>query len=499
MSVKNKALEVRSISKRFGGVIALDNVSLSVREGEVLCLLGENGAGKSTLINIISGVYQPDAGEIHLDGEAIIMKNPHYAHQKGISTVYQELVQYPDMNIMENIFSGRYEKRWGLIRKQEMYKKTLGLMDRVGISFDPTLFIRDLSVAQRQLVEILKAVSYDSRIIVFDEPTASLTEEETRTLFKIIERLKASGSAIIYISHRLEEVFRIGDRVVVLKDGKNSGEGLVKDLDHDRIISMMVGREIEARYPKREKRELGVELLRVTDLNSRYVHDISFDLREGEILGIGGLVGAGRTEMVRALTGLDSATGEFLFRGKKILNKSPEASLRNRIATVPEDRKGQGLITILTVKHNIGLSSLRALSKLGFMNRKKELNCTVRYIDRLRIKTTGPQQPVEDLSGGNQQKIVMAKCLATEPEILILDEPTRGIDVGTKVEIYQLMKDYVKTGKAIIMVSSELPELLGISDRILVMRGGRITQEIVDVEQATEESVMRYAIARGQS
>ncbi len=491
-------LEVNNISKRFGGIVALDQVSLSVNKGEVLCLLGENGAGKSTLINIISGIYQPDEGEVFIEGEQVIMKNPHTAHKLGVSTVYQELVQYPDMNIMENLYSGRYDSSFGLIKKKEMFRKTKELMDRVHIHFDPTTYIRDLSVAQRQLVEILKALSYDAKIIVFDEPTASLTAEETRTLFNIIERLKAEGRSIIYISHRLEEVFEVGDRVVVLKDGRNSGEGSVDELTHEAIITMMVGRTLDERYPDRsEYEEDRPVILSVDALTTRKIEDVSFELYEGEILGIGGLVGSGRTELVHALVGIDKASGSVTLHDISVKNTSPSASFRNKIAAVPEDRKGQGLVPILTVKHNIGLSSLKALSKLGIMDKKKELAYSRRFIQHLRIKTTGPSQPVEDLSGGNQQKIVIAKCLATEPDILILDEPTRGIDVGTKAEIYQLMKDFVSTGKAIIMITSELPELLGMSDRILVMSEGKLAGEIRDVQNATEEQVLKVAVRYG--
>lgn len=491
-------LEVKDISKRFGGIIALDQVSLTVNKGEVLCLLGENGAGKSTLINIISGVYQPDEGEVFIDGEPVVMKNPHIAHQLGVSTVYQELVQYPDMNIMENLYSGRYDTSFGLIRKKEMYRRTRELMDRVQIHFDPTTYVRDLSVAQRQLVEILKALSYDAKIIVFDEPTASLTADETRTLFSMIGRLREEGRSIIYISHRLEEVSEVGDRVVVLKDGRNSGEGTVGELSHEAIITMMVGRTLDERYPDREEGEKDRPVvLSVEALTTQKIQDVSFELYEGEILGIGGLVGSGRTELVHALVGIDKASGSVTMHDVSVRNTSPSASFRNKIAAVPEDRKGQGLVPILTVKHNIGLSSLKALSRLGIMDKKKELAYSRRFIQHLQIKTTGPSQPVEDLSGGNQQKIVIAKCLATEPDILILDEPTRGIDVGTKAEIYQLMKDFVKTGKAIIMITSELPELLGMSDRILVMSEGRLAGEIRDVQDATEEQVLKVAVRYG--
>lgn len=484
-------LKMQHISKVYGGIKALDDVEFELYQGEILCLLGENGAGKSTLMKILSGVVQPNQGEIQLEGKRIEIKNPHIAHQQGISTVHQELIQFPEMTIMENIYVGRYPKKNGLVDFASLRKKTLALMDELGIHFDPGEYIRNLSVAQRQLVEIMKALSFDSKIIIFDEPTSSLTSEETAILFKIIEDLKKRGISQVYISHRLEDIFAIGDRITVLRDGKNSGGGMVKDMNTDQVIALMVGRNVENQFPK-EKAKISDVVLQVEHICNQKVKDVSFQLRRGEVLGFGGLVGAGRSELMRAIMGLDKCTGTIVKDGKTIVNNTPTAAIKNRFALVPEDRKDQGLVLILSILQNIEMSSLRLLSRFGLMNSAKEKHCAHEYIKKLNIKTSGYNQHAGNLSGGNQQKVVIAKCLATEPEILILDEPTRGIDIGSKAEIYQIINDLAKQGVSIIMVSSELPELLNISDRIIVMKEGRITGELIAGE-AGEEMVMKLA------
>lgn len=484
-------LKMKGMSKAYGGIKALDNVALDLEEGEILCLLGENGAGKSTLMKILSGVVPPSAGEIYLNDEKIDIKNPEAAHQYGISTVYQEVIQFPDLTIMENIYVGRYPKKHGLVDFAELRRRTLALMDELNIHFEPDEYIRNLSVAQRQLVEIMKAVSFNSKIIIFDEPTSSLTKEETAILFRIIDDLKKKNISMIYISHRLEDIFAIGDRITVLRDGKNSGGGLVKDLNTDQVISMMVGRSVENQFPKK-KVPIGEEILRVEHIQNEKVKDASFTLRKGEILGFGGLVGAGRTELVRAVMGLDPCTGKIFKNGQEIENKSPTEAIRHKFALVPEDRKDQGLVLIRTLLHNIEMSSLGELSHAGFMNAKKEEEYAEKYMKQLHIKASSYTQNAGDLSGGNQQKVVIAKCLATKPDILILDEPTRGIDVGSKAEIYEIMSDLVEQGVSIIMVSSELPELLNMSDRVIIMREGTITGEL-DAAEANEELVMKYA------
>ncbi len=487
----NTILKMEGISKSYGGIKALDNVRLELQEGEILCLLGENGAGKSTLMKILSGVVLPGSGEMYLNGQKIHIRNPQLAHEYGISTVYQELVQFSDMTIMENIFMGRYPKKNGFVDFKELRNMTLRLMDELDIHFEPGEYIRNLSVAQRQLVEIMKAVSFNSKIIIFDEPTSSLTMEETAILFRIIAGLKKKKISMIYISHRLADIFAIGDRAMVLRDGRNSGEGNVKELNEDQIIAMMVGRNLDHQFPKNHI-EIGEEILRVEHITNEYVKDVSFTLRRGEVLGFGGLVGAGRTELLRAVMGLDKCSGKIYKNGKEIVNKSPMDAIRNKLALVPEDRKDQGLVLIRTLLHNIEMSSLKSVSRFGFLNRDKEKECAVRYMKQLHVKAFGYNQNAGDLSGGNQQKIVIAKGLATKPDILILDEPTRGIDVGSKAEIYEIMNALVEQGVSIIMISSELPELLNMSDRIIVMREGVISGEL-SADEATEEAVMAYA------
>lgn len=484
-------LEMKGITKNYGGIKALDNVDLQLKKGELLCLLGENGAGKSTLMKILSGVVQPTEGEIFFDGEKVNITNPSAAHQIGISTVYQELVQFPNMTIAENVYMGRYPKKNGLVDFKELRNQTLSLMNELDIHFSPDDHILSLSVAQRQLVEIMKAVSFDSKIIIFDEPTSSLTNEETQILFRIIGDLKNKGVSLIYISHRLEDIFTIGDRITVLRDGKNSGGGMVKDLDVDGVIAMMVGRSLKSQFPKIHV-DIGEEILRVEHINNEHVKDISFSLNRGEILGFGGLIGAGRTELMRAILGLDECTGDIYKDGAKITNKSPTQAIKNSFALVPEDRKDQGLVLIRSILHNMEMSSLKQLSKAGFMKTDMEKMKAAAFIKKLHIKTAGAHQLTGDLSGGNQQKVVLAKCLITMPDILILDEPTRGIDVGSKAEIYEIMNDLVKQGVSIIMISSELPELINMSDRIAVMREGTITGELLACE-ATEEAVMKLA------
>lgn len=484
-------LKMQGMSKVYGGIKALEKVNLELLKGEILCLLGENGAGKSTLMKILAGVVQPSEGEIFLNGEKIELKNPNIAHQLGISTVHQELVQFSDMTIMENIYMGRYPKKTGFVDFKELKRKTLALMEELNIHFEPDTYIRDLSVAQRQLVEIMKAVSFDSKIIIFDEPTSSLTSEETEILFRIIDDLKKREISLIYISHRLEDIFAIGDRITVLRDGKNSGGGMVKDLNTDQVIALMVGRNVDNQFPK-TKVEIGEEILRVENIVNDRVKNVSFTLRRGEILGFGGLVGAGRTELMRAIMGLDKFSGTIYKDGKQIENKTPTQAIKNKFALVPEDRKDQGLVLMLSILNNIEMGSLKRLSKWGFMRRRLEKECATEYMKKLHVKAAGYQYTAGSLSGGNQQKVVISKCLATKPDILILDEPTRGIDVGSKAEIYEIMSDLVKQGVSIIMISSELPELLNMSDRIIVMREGKLKGEL-SANEAGEESVMKLA------
>jgi ABC-type sugar transport system ATPase subunit len=490
--MSEQILTMTNITKDFGGIRALNNVNLDLYRGEILCLLGENGAGKSTLIKILSGVEQPTSGEIFLNGEKVHLKNPRVAHEMGFSTVYQELVQLPEMSIAENIFIGRYPLKAGLIDYNELNKMTLKLMDRLNIHFNPQTKIGSLSIAQRQLVEIIKALSFDSQILIFDEPTSSLTTEETAILFDTILKLKERNISVIYISHRLEDVFEVGDRVVVLRDGENSGSGLVENLDHDAIISMMVGRMLGDRFPKR-KVEIGEDILAVKNINNERVKNASFSLRRGEILGFSGLVGAGRSDLMNAIMGIDKCSGEIFLEGEKIQNESPTKAISRGFAAVPEDRKDKGLILILSVMHNMQLSAFkRFVNKFGFLIRKNEQEVADEYINKLAIKVSSYRQDAGDLSGGNQQKVVFARGLISNPKVLILDEPTRGIDVGAKAEIYEIMNSLVEQGVSIIMVSSELPELLNMSDRIIVMHEGFIVGEL-DPAEATEEMVIKMA------
>ena len=485
-------LKMNNITKVYGGIRALEDVDLELHKGELLCLLGENGAGKSTLIKILSGVEQPTKGKITFKGEVIQLKNANLAHKAGFSTVYQEMVQLPDMSIAENIFLGRYPRKAGLIDFRELREMTRRLMDRLGIRFDPDSRISRLSIAQRQLVEIMKAVSFDSEVIIFDEPTSSLTSEETEMLFGIIKRLKENGVSIIYISHRLDEVFQIGDRVMVLRDGKNSGGGMVKDLTSDAIISMMVGRTLENRFPKR-KVDIGEVVFEAKNIRNSHVKDVSFHLKKGEVLGFGGLVGAGRSELMRAVMGIDKATGSLTLNGRSLNIKKPSDAIASGIVAVPEDRKEEGLVLLLPIMHNMQLSAFQKfLNKLGILHSRKEKMLGSEYMEKLAIKARSYKQPAGDLSGGNQQKVVLARCLIPNPKVLILDEPTRGIDVGAKAEIYEVMNTLAEQGVSIIMISSELPELLNISDRIIVMHEGSVSGEL-DAAEATEEMIMKLA------
>lgn len=486
-------LEMRNIDKKYGGIEALKHVSLQLKKGEVLCLCGENGAGKSTLMKILAGVETPTGGEIRIDGQTVHIAKPTDAFEHGISMVHQELIQIEQMTIAENIYVGRYQTRGGFIDKKKLRQNTKQLLERLGVSYDPDSLIRQYSIAKRQIIEIAKALSHELSIIVFDEPTAALTIEETENLYRIIRKLKEEGVAVILISHRMEDIFAVGDRVTVLRDGENSGTLDVAEATVDDIVRLMIGRKMTQQFPDKSNC-VGETVLQVSHLTNDRITDISFELRKGEILGIAGLVGAGRTELLRALFGADSCTGEVLFKGESIRKRTPMDSIRRGIAMVPEDRKGQGLILEQSLLQNMALSVLDRLSVAGFVNAGKEREVCEEYMDSLRIRASGKGMMVRMLSGGNQQKVVLGKCLASKPEILLLDEPTRGVDVGAKAEIYKIINDLAKEGISIIVVSSEMAELLGISDRILVMHEGYLSGEL-SMEEANEESIMRLAIS----
>lgn len=485
-------LEMKNISKNFGGIQALTDVSLSLEKGEVLCLVGENGAGKSTLMKILTGVVSPTAGEIYIRGKKASIDRPIDAYHAGISIVHQELIQIPYMTVAENIFIGRYDKRLGFIDYKKLRKKTLALMERLGIHFEPNSLIKQYSVAQRQIIEIMKALSYDSSIIVFDEPTAALTLDETETLYRIIRQLKAEGISVIFISHRMDDIFAVGDRVHVLKDGRTSGIAPISEVDTGKIINMMIGREVGQQFVEKTNSP-GQTLLEVRHLTNANVKDVSFDLHEGEILGLGGLIGAGRTELLRALFGIDSFRGEIRLGGTPIQNKSPRDAIRRGFSMVPEDRKDEGLLLNQAILQNIVLSILRAISRLGLMDPRKEQQVAQEYMASLSIRAPSTSMKAGMLSGGNQQKVVLAKCLAPRPKILLLDEPTRGVDVGAKAEIYKIINELATKGLAIIMVSSELPELIAVSDRIIVMHEGRVAGQL-HAKEATEETIMKMAL-----
>ena len=488
-------LEMRGIAKAYPGAVALHSVDFSVRPGEVHALIGENGAGKSTLMKILAGADTKDSGQIFIDGKESHIDTPQEAMRLGVSIIYQEFNLVPYMNAAENIFLGREPASVvpGLIDFGRMYSDAEKIIDELGVALDVRTPMNHLSVAQQQMVEIAKATSRKSRIIAMDEPSATLTDHELENLFGLIRRLKAEGVSIIYISHRLEEIFEIADRVTVLRDGELVATKDIAETNRADIIRMMVGRELSDSIPKiaAEARDVALE---VRNLNRAGVlHDINFQVRSGEILGIAGLVGAGRTEVARAIFGADPIdSGQIIMNGKPVTIHSPRRAISLGIGLVSEDRKALGLVLGMAVRENISLANLGVLSRLGFIKRRKEREIAESYVKDVLIKTPSIEQAVQNLSGGNQQKVVLAKWLFTKSKVLIFDEPTRGIDVGAKTEIYQLMNRLAAQGVAIIMISSELPEVLGMSDRTLVMHEGRIAGELSG-KDATQERIMGLA------
>jgi ABC-type sugar transport system ATPase subunit len=492
-------LEVRGVSKSFPGVQALDNVDFEVYEGEVVALLGENGAGKSTLMKILSGAYQMDKGEIHLKGRTVTPHNPHEAQELGITIIYQEFNLTPNQSVATNIFLGREPYQPGplgamrFVDKQAMRREAARLLQRVGARFSPDDLVRDLSVAEQQMVEIAKALADKADVIIMDEPTSALGEEEVAVLFDIVRSLKEQGLAIIFITHRIEEVFRLVDRIVIFRDGRRVGGMPIAEATPEGIIALMVGRSLEEVF-QRSKAQTGETVLEVRGLTRRgVIEDISFSLLRGEILGIAGLVGAGRTETVRAIFGADPLdAGEIFIDGQRIEITSPEVAVKAGLALVPESRQQQGLMLIHSVERNITVPNLDRLFPNRLINQDKARQLSQDYVNRLNIRTPSLDQQVMFLSGGNQQKVVLAKWLANEPKVLILDEPTRGIDVGAKAEVHAIMNNLAHQGIGIIMISSEMPEVIAMSDRILVMSEGRVAG-ILDRAEATQERIMTYA------
>jgi ABC-type sugar transport system ATPase subunit len=496
------------ISKAFPGVRALDGVDLEVAAGEVHALLGENGAGKSTLLKILSGAQQPDRGDILIDGVPVTLERPHDATDCGIVTIYQELTLIPDMTVAENVFIGREPLRGPFVDRRRMAADTTAILTRLGLDLQPATLARDLNVAEQQMIEIARALSMRSRLIVMDEPTSTLSSSEVEKLFAIVRDLRAQGLGIIFVTHRLEEVREICDRYTVLRDGVRVGGGNIADVTTDGIISLMVGRDVEGLFARRTSRELGPVALEAKGLSRRgtardpsavVLEDVSLSVRAGEILGIAGLVGAGRTEAARAIFGADPYdTGEVMVGGARTAIRSPQDAIRHGIGLVPEDRKQQALFLSLAVRANLSLVALP--TRWGwFVDERAEAELTETYREALNIRFASPDQKIVNLSGGNQQKVIIARWLALRPRILIVDEPTRGIDVAAKVEVHNLLFEMASSGVALIVISSELPEIMTVSDRVVVMREGRVTGEVERAEASAGVLMRMMTLGAGQS
>ena len=492
-------LSLKKICKSFPGVQALDDVSIEFKRGTVHALLGENGAGKSTFIKIISGIYKMDSGSMELDGKASIMHNPREALEGGIAVVHQELNLIESLSVAENIFMGKLFKKGMLTDWKKVHKESKKLLDEMDIEINTKQIVEELSIALRQVVEICKAMTNEARIFILDEPTATLTTHEIEMLFKIIRKIKENGCAIIYISHRLEEVFEICDELTVLRDGKFVGTRKVSESSKEELIRMMVGRDLSEEFPKKEL-QLGETVLEVENFRYPYAYaksktETNIYLRKREILGFAGLVGAGRTELMRALLGVDkSIGGKVTLHGKAVWYRKFWEAIKDRFGFVTEDRKRQGLVLEMPVKNNISLATMRKISKNGFISSREEKDVATKYIDKLKIATPSENAIVKFLSGGNQQKVVIAKWLQVDAEIIVLDEPTRGIDVGAKLEIYNIMNELVDEGKSIIMISSEMPELMGMCDRIYIMHEGEI-KGVLNRTEFSSEKILSIAFS----
>lgn len=494
---QNVLLRMEGICKSFPGVKALDNVSLTVKAGTVHALMGENGAGKSTLMKCLFGVYSKDSGHIYLEGKEVNFKTSKEALENGVAMVHQELNQALKRNVMDNMWLGRFPKisKWiPLTSESIMYAETKKVFEDLGIDVNPKRIMSTMPVSQRQMVEIAKAVSFNSKVIVFDEPTSSLTEEEVEHLFRIINMLRDRGCGIIYISHKMEEILRISDEVTIMRDGQWIATRPAKELTMNEIIRLMVGRELTNRYPEKDN-VIGKPILEVKGLTAAYskLRDVSFVAKEGEILGVAGLDGSGRTELLENIFGIATRkSGEIYLHGKRVKNKNAKDSLANKFAMLTEERRATGIFAIRDIQANTTISSLPKYKVGPFLSDKKLSESTEWGIKAMRTKTPSQKTQIRSLSGGNQQKVILARWLLTDPEVLLLDEPTRGIDVGAKYEIYQLILNLAKEGKSVIMVSSEMPELLGVCDRILVMSGGQLAGE-VDARNTTQEEIMTLA------
>lgn len=496
MNSADYALNMRGISKTFPGVKALSDVNFSVKFGTVHAVVGENGAGKSTLMKVLSGSYQPTSGTIEVGGIEARLRRPADAQALGIRMVHQELNLVPDLTVAENVYLGRMPGKWGFLDKKDMLQKATTVLKEQGTAIDPQERLGNLSISQQQLVEIAKAYAADPRIIVLDEPTSSLSEHETAALFRILRKMRDAGIAIVYISHRLKEVLEIADEVTVLRDGSMIETRPIAGVSASDMIQLMVGREVSNVFPK-SPAKIGEPVLRVNAISDGVnFRDVSFDVREGEILGLIGLVGAGRTEVARAIFGLANVVqGTLTLNGKNVVINSPAEAVKAGIAYVPEDRKGDGIIPAMSIRENISLPVLKRLTTLGRIRRNADRSLADQYVKKFSISPPDPERRVNLLSGGNQQKTVIAKWLAATPSVLILDEPTRGVDVGAKAEIHHIIGQLVADGMAVVMISSELPEVLGVCDRIVVMRDGQASPPI-DRRDLTEERIM--ALATGE-
>jgi ribose transport system ATP-binding protein len=477
-------LSISGVTKYFPGVRALNDIHLDIFQGEVHGIVGENGAGKSTMMKILSGVYKKDSGSIYIDGHPVNITDPVHSQNLGISIIYQEFNLVNSLSAAENIYLGRFNH---VKNRKEMYRKALELLRSINCTIEPAQRVDTLSMSERQMLEIAKALSFNAKIIIMDEPTTSLTTNEIESLFAVIRTLREKGITVLYISHKLDEISMLCDRVTVMRDGSVIGTLAVEQMERGKMISMMIGRDMEIEYPRRNTM-IGESFLRVEGLCNNNIHDISFELKQNEILGLVGLVGSRRTELVRALFGADKISrGRIFVQGKEAIIKNPSDAKKAGMGLVTEDRKQQGLVLDFSVAKNITMASLKKLSPFGILRKGLEKKDVEEYIQKLSVKTPSAQTAIVNLSGGNQQKCILARWLETEPNLLILDEPTRGIDVGAKYEIYLIMNQIVEKGGAIIMISSELPEVLNMSDRVLVMRDGRIAGEFIPAESNTED------------
>lgn len=486
-------LQLKNITKRFPGVVALNNVSFDVRAGEVHALCGENGAGKSTLIKTCTGAVIPDEGEIVIDGQSFKQMTPQLADKYGIAVIYQELNSVGDLSASENVFLGNEIRRGVLVDKKEMARRSAEVFESLNIKINPYELVKNLTVGYRQMIEIAKAVSHNARVLIMDEPSAPLTNNETENMFALVEQLKKKGVAIVYISHRMPEIFQLSDRITVMRDGQYIQTLHTQETSNEELIKLMVGRELSATFPPRKTMVSEEVLLKAENLTGNGVKNISFELKKGEILGFAGLIGAGRTELAELIFGVkEIESGTLTWKGKEVKFHCPQEAIAAGIVLCPEDRKNQGLCLPMNIRDNISLSSARRLSRFCVLDWKKVDEISNSYKEKLQIKTPGLFQQAKNLSGGNQQKVVLAKGLATSPELVIFDEPTRGIDVGAKYEIYKLLNSLIEEGKTIIMISSEMEELIGMADRIIVLAEGHYGGEIRK-EEFSQQLIMEYA------